>query len=143
MPLTWIREDHPTWSADKERIVGAVPGAFDLSRYPRDGGVLPGEWWRVEDGGRVVGYGWMDVVWGDGEVLLAVDPLAQRSGVGAFILGRLQAEAMDRGLARIVNVVRPDHPQGTRVTLWLLRQGFLREADGERLARRVQAPPTR
>jgi GNAT superfamily N-acetyltransferase len=29
----------------------------------------------------------MDVVWGDAEILLAVDPEAQRHGVGRFILG--------------------------------------------------------
>lgn len=140
MSLKWTREEHPVWDADKEHIVGGSPaGAFDLSRYPRGGGSLPGEWWRAELDGAVVGYGWMDVVWGDGEILLAVEPASQRRGVGAFILSMLGMEAAVRGLARVVNVVRASHPQRAQVSAWLQGQGFVTEHDSERLARHVKA----
>ena len=36
--------------------------------------MAPGEWWRVEEeGGRVVAYGWMDVVWGDSSYLAQLE----------------------------------------------------------------------
>lgn len=55
MRLDWIQESPPYWDRDKARIVGESPGAFGLGPY-RDGDLLPGEWWRVEDGGSVLGY---------------------------------------------------------------------------------------
>ena len=66
MTLSWIAEHPATWDADKRRIVGgASPGIFD-SRYARiaEGSIVPGEWWRVDEDGHTVGYGWMDVNWG-------------------------------------------------------------------------------
>ena len=79
MTLRWIRETPAHWDANKARIVGgAPPGIFD-TRYKtcKIGELVPGEWWRVEDDAAVVGYGWLDVVWGDAEILLATDPSAQ------------------------------------------------------------------
>ena len=71
--LSWSKEESPRWDADKKRIVGSMPkGVFDV-RYAElaEGDVVPGEWWRVEDDGAVVGFGWLDIVWGDAEILLA------------------------------------------------------------------------
>ena len=136
MALTWIHEDNPSWDAGKDRILGGAPaGVFDLSHL-RQGSLAPGEWFRVEDGGAIVGYGWMDCTWGDAEVLLAVDPSARSRGIGAFILDGLEKEAASRGLNYLYNAVRPTHPDGEHVTRWLVSHGFAPSGDGL-LKRRV------
>ncbi|MGE0485989.1 MAG: GNAT family N-acetyltransferase [Gammaproteobacteria bacterium] len=132
MTLTWKHEQHPTWDDDKQRIIGAAPaGVFDR-RYGElaAGAGLPGEWWRVEDDGDTVGYGWLDVVWGDAEILLATAPAARRHGVGSFILEQLATEAAARGLNYLYNVVRPSHPQRDAVRHWLEARGFRAASDG-------------
>lgn len=136
--MRWIPESPAVWDVDKAAIVGAAPvGVFD-SRYAsaRVGAIVPAEWWRVEDGGRVVGYGWLDVIWGDAEILLATHVEARRRGVGTFILGQLESEARARGLNYLYNVVRATHPDGEAVAEWLVRRGFTRSVDG-RLLRAV------
>lgn len=136
MPFEWIRENPALWDAGKARIVGGAPeGIFELP--PRaEGELVAGEWWRVEEDGRAVGYGWMDTVWGDAEILLAVDPAARGRGVGSFVLERLEAEAAARGLNYLYNVVRPTHPDHDAVVAWLEARGFERRRDG-RLVKRV------
>ena len=130
MSLTWIRENPAFWDANKHVILGGAPkGAFDLDHL-RAGDIASGDWWRVESDGRIVGYGWMDIVWGDGEVLLAVDPAAQGQGIGVAILENLANEARQRGLRRIYNTVRPTHPRKAEVTAWLEKCGFTADADG-------------
>ena len=132
MKLEWKQERPPSWDAEKARIVGgADAGIFD-ARFARcrEGDLVPGDWWRVSDGERVVGYGWMDVVWGDAEILLATAPEAQGSGVGAFILENLEKEARKMGLTQIYNVVRPTHPDREAVSGWLSRHGFEPNEDG-------------
>ncbi|HEY8432163.1 MAG TPA: GNAT family N-acetyltransferase [Sandaracinaceae bacterium] len=138
MTLAWIPESPAIWDEGKRRIVGgAPPGVFD-SRYAALplGALVPGEWWRVEDQGRTVGYGWLDVNWGDAEILLATDVEARGRGVGSFILSKLEAEAAARGLNYLTNVVRPTHPDAERVTAWLTARGFTPSVDG-RLLRAV------
>lgn len=138
MGLRWLHETPPYWDADKARIVGEVPpGAFgtDFSRLARDA-LLPNDWWRVERDGRVVGYGWMDVSWGDAEILLAVAPEARKQGVGSFILERLEDEARARGLNYLYNVLRSTHPQHDEVRGWLRERSFMTAEDG-RLHRAV------
>lgn len=138
MSMQWIREQSPSWDAGKASIIGDAPqGIFELGPFEA-GQVVPGEWWRVQRDGRAVGYGWMDIVWGDGEILLAVEPSAQGQGVGGFILEKLVDEARARGLEYVYNTVRPGHPQKQRVTAWLLSQGFSSADHGERLQRRVR-----
>lgn len=139
MSFTWHKES-PVWDADKQSIVGAAPkGALD-SRYAdmTDGALLPGNWYRVEQDGKTVGYGWIDVVWGDAEILLATAGDAQKSGVGSFILENLDQEARHMGLNYIYNMVRPTHPEAESVTAFLVKRGFTSETDG-RLTRRVGA----
>lgn len=133
--LRWIRENPARWDADKARIVGgAADGIFDPAYRGRtEGDLVPGEWWRVEDAGRVVGYGWLDVSWGDAEILLATDPEQQKRGVGSFILDRLEEEARSRGLNYLYNVVRPTHPYGGRIHAWLTKRGFVASDDGKLL----------
>lgn len=135
MQLAWIHEAPPRWDADKARVIGAAPeGVFKLG--PREpGSVLPGDWWRVEDGGRAVGYGHMDHSWGDAEILLAVDPSLQKSGVGTFILDRLEGEAAGRGINYLYNVVPDAHPDKAGLTRWLQRRGFT-ASKGDGLLRR-------
>lgn len=136
MALRWVRENPPLWDEPKTRIVGGAPsGAFELPAR-RAGEVLPGDWWRVEDGAAIVGYGWMDITWGDGEMLLAVAPEHQGRGVGTFVLEALEREAATQGVNYLYNVVRETHPDRERVTAWLESRGF--EAHGEgQLRRRV------
>lgn len=133
----WHR-DLPVWNADKERIIGALPPGVLDTRYSemKEGALLPCDWFRVEEDGKTVGYGWTDVVWGDAEVLLATAEDARHAGVGAFILEQLDHEARRMGLNYIYNMVRPTHPAGPKVTAWLMKHGFESKEDG-RLIRRV------
>jgi len=139
MSLEWIHESPPHWDRQKERIVGGVPeGSVQIGPYA-EGELISGEWWRVERDGEVAGYGWMDAVWGDGEILLAVDPSLQRTGVGDFILARLEAEAAARGLNYLYNVVPGNHPDRAGIKRWLEGHGFQSQPDG-RLMKRVTNP---
>ena len=135
--LRWIDESPAHWDADKTRVVGGAPrGAFapDLGDR-RQGEILPGDWWRVERDGKVVGYAWMDVTWGDAEILLAVDRAEQGHGVGSFILQQLEREAMSRGLRYLYNEVRAEHPQRDEVIAWLCARGFARKGEEGALLR--------
>jgi GNAT superfamily N-acetyltransferase len=135
--MKWIHEQIPRWDEDKARIVGGSPeGAFS-KRDHQLGDRLGGDWWRVESDGEVVGYGWMDIVWGDGEVLLAVREGAQSGGVGSFILEQLAHEAARRGLRYIHNTINPEHPERTSVARWLGDRRFVCSSDGERWQRKV------
>ena len=133
--LKWVAESPARWDENKRRIVGEAPaGVFDRRyRELADGDVLGGEWWRVEEDGEVVGYGWMDVVWGDAEVLLATAPGKEGRGIGRFILRELEREAGARGLNYLYNVVRPTHPDAKKVTAWLVKHGFKASEDGSLL----------
>ncbi len=138
MGFDWIHENPPRWDAHKARIVAGAPqGIFEPHEH-RDGELIPGEWWRVEQDGVTIGYGWMDTTWGDAEILLAVDPRQRKRGAGTFILDRLEREAASRGLNYLVNVVRPTHPQREAVTRWLCERRFS-STDEELLRRRVRS----
>lgn len=137
MALAWVREDTPLWDATKQSILGGAPtGALELPQLGL-GDLAPGEWFRVEEDGTTVGYGWMDCTWGDAEITLAVAPRRHGSGVGAFILRQLEREASARGVNYLYNAVRPTHPDRVRVTRWLERNGFRPSGDGL-LKRRVR-----
>lgn len=139
MGLEWRQERPSFWDKDKKKIIGGAPeGIFELRNY-KEGEVIPGEWWRVEEGGSVVGYGWMDTTFGDAEILLAVDPAGREHGVGTFILDRLEGEAAARGLNYMFNVVRPKHPDRSGITDWLTKRRFEPSSDGSLLRRRVKA----
>lgn len=144
MSLEWIRELPARWDGDKKRVIGEAPAGIFDARYRASaaGAPLSGEWWRVERGGEVVGYGWLDAVWGDAEILLAVAPASQGEGVGTFIVDRLADEAVQRGLNYIYNVVRSTHPEGESLTRWLRARGFEQQPDG-RLTRRAEPPKKR
>jgi N-acetylglutamate synthase-like GNAT family acetyltransferase len=133
---SWVRDPDPRWDADRERVFASVPEAVFPSVPRREGEQLAATWWRVEEAGRVVGYGWLDDVWGDAEILLAVEEAARGTGVGAFALARLEEEAAARGLNYVVNVVRPAHPDREAVTAWFLAHGFRADDEG-RLRKRV------
>ncbi len=130
MALTWVREDTPLWDATKQAIVGGSPkGALEMPPVAL-GDLAPGEWFRVEEDGSTVGYGWMDCTWGDAEITLAVDPRRQGQGIGAFIVSHLTREAAARGLNYLYNAVLPTHPERERVTRWLEARGFTPSGDG-------------
>lgn len=141
MRYRWIHESPAKWDQSKKRMIGEAPeGIFD-ERYRSisEGELLPGEWWRVEDEGEVVGYGWLDVVWGDAEILLASSPKARRKGVGSYILEELSKEARVRGLNYLHNVVPKAHPQRAELTAWLEKRGFTASEDGKLLRYRVRS----
>lgn len=132
MALIWTKESTPRWDEDKARIVGGAPtGVFDV-RYAElaVGSLVPGSWWRVQSDGETVGYGWLDVVWGDAEILLATDPNRPGQGIGTFVLAHLEEEAEQLGLNRLYNIVRPTHPDKVAVSAWLAKRGFLANEDG-------------
>ncbi|SFO73395.1 N-acetylglutamate synthase, GNAT family [Geodermatophilus dictyosporus] len=134
--LRWVHEDDPRWDADRERVFATVPEGVFRTEARQSGERLSSDWWRVERGGTVVGYGWLDDVWGDAEVLLAVEAAARGSGVGVFALHRLEEEAAARGLNYVLNVVRDTHPERAEVTAWFEHHGFVAGEDG-RLRKRV------
>jgi N-acetylglutamate synthase-like GNAT family acetyltransferase len=134
--LTWVKEDDPRWDADRDRVFASVPEGVFRSETRAPGERLSSDWWRVQDGDRVIGYGWLDDVWGDAEILLAVEQDARGTGAGTFALARLEEEAAGRGLNYVVNVVRDTHPDGDAVTAWFLAHGFAGTDDG-RLRKRV------
>lgn len=138
MGLMWVAEPAARWDEEKAHVLADAPPAALGLGSPAAGSLLPGEWWRVVRDGEVVGYGWMDVTFGHGEVLLAVTPSARGQGVGAYIVDRLLDEAHERGLARISNIVRPEHPRREEVTGWLVAHGFERSHDDEQLVRAVR-----
>ena len=134
--LTWSHEPNPTWDADKTRVIGGAPeGAFVLPF--KEGDELPGDWWSARNAdGEVVGYGRLDMTWGgDAEILLAVAPDQQESGVGTFVLDMLDDEAASRGINYIHNRIR-DHDQRDVVHDWLVVRGFRGPIDGD-LRKRV------
>ena len=145
MELNWVREESPTWDADKQRVIGGAPeGAFVIPF--QDGEQLPGEWWAVRDGADVVGYGRLDTTWGgDAEILLAVDPGRQGKGVGSFALDRLEQEAANRGINYVHNRIR-EHAERDLVHDWLAVRGFRGPLEGD-LRKRVRGttadPPDR
>jgi N-acetylglutamate synthase-like GNAT family acetyltransferase len=140
MTRRWIHESPAEWDAGKEAVLGGAPrGAFDLDALRRPG-VLPGDWWRVEEDGRTLGYGFMDSVWGDAEILVAVHPEAQGRGVGSYVLERLEDEARACGLRYLYNVVRPTHPDAAEVRSWLEDHGFKPSDVGGLLRRVVRTP---
>jgi GNAT superfamily N-acetyltransferase len=142
MSLEWIHENPPRWDRQKAAIVGGSPrGIFELGDYA-EGDLIPGEWWRVEEDGSVLGYGWMDSTWGDAEILLVVRADRQKQGVGTFVLDHLEKEALARGLNYLYNVVRPTHPDGEAVTGWLKSRKFEESSDGL-LKRRVSSTSSR
>jgi GNAT superfamily N-acetyltransferase len=139
LSLEWVAEVDPVWDADKQRIIGGAPeGAFVLPFALGDR--LPGDdWWTVRDGapdGPVLGYGRLDTTWGgDAEILLAVDPQHQGSGVGSFLLARLEDEAAARGINYVHNTIR-EHAQRDLVHDWLVVRGFRGTLDSD-LRKRV------
>ena len=129
--LQWVHEPDPRWDADRDRVFATVPeGVFRAVARP-PGERLPGDWWRVVDGERVIGYGWLDDVWGDAEILLAVEEGARGTGAGRFLLDRLEEEAAARGLNYVMNVVHDTHPDRAAVTAWFLAHGFSDSEDGQ------------
>jgi GNAT superfamily N-acetyltransferase len=137
MTRRWIHEAPARWDADKDAVLGDAPaGTFELEALRRPG-ILPGDWWRVEEDGHAVAYGFMDAVWGDAEILVAVGPEAQGRGLGGFVLERLEEEARARGLRYLYNVVPPAHPRGDEVTRWLTSRGFKPSEEGGVLRRRT------
>ena len=140
MTLTWNHESPARWDASKRRIVGDAPSGIFDSRFAEldDGVLLPGEWWRVERDGETVAYAWLDAVWGDAEITLAVAEESRGGGVGTFVLDRLEEEARRLGLNRLYNTVRPTHPEQSATTNWFVKHGFVASEDGS-LVRAVPA----
>jgi GNAT superfamily N-acetyltransferase len=131
LDVEWIRETPAHWDDDKARVLGDLkPSLFGFGT-PTEGDALGDEWWRVEDGGAVIGYGRLDDTWGDAEILVLVAPDRQRRGAGRFILGHLEQEAAHRHLNYIYNVVPQGHPDPERVSDWLVSQGFSPNEAGE------------
>lgn len=130
MALGWKPDPSPQWDAERRRIVGAWPASFPELAAANEGAPLPGRWWAAEQGGRRVGFGWMDVTWGDAEVWVAVSPDACGAGVGSFIMDRLVSEASRQGLRYVYNRIPPKHPEPARLKQWLEGRSFGLSGDG-------------
>jgi len=134
----WYAEPKPARYDDAKRAFFARLPEGAVHVQPA-GELLPGTWWRLEDEGEVVGYGWMDVTWGDAQILLAVHPDRQRRGLGGEILDHLEAEAHTSGLGYLFNTIPADHPDPEGARAFLEEQGFVASGlDGTLLRRKVE-----
>jgi GNAT superfamily N-acetyltransferase len=141
MTLRWTKEDVPRWDADKQRLFDETALASVGLDRPERGASLADEWWRVtDDDDVVVGYGWLDSLWGDAQITFLVDPARRGQGIGEYILDRLEQEAGARGLNYIYNVVPATHPEPNWMTHWLTLRGFV--AGTGDLRRQVRTPST-
>jgi N-acetylglutamate synthase-like GNAT family acetyltransferase len=140
MTLTWNHESPARWDGPKRRIIGGAPAGIFDSRFAElgDDAPLPGDWWRIDRDGVPVGYAWLDAVWGDAEITVAIDEAARHAGAGTFALDRLEKEARRRGLNRLYNIVRPTHPEHDATLAWFAKRGFQKSEDGS-LMRAVPA----
>ncbi len=131
MALSWTREPAPIWDAAKQRVLADLSVHLLGLNEVSEGQRLADEWWRVEDGESVVGFGRLDDTWGDAEILVAVEPDSQGRGVGSFILEHLESEASQRGLNYLYNVVHPEHPEHDEIRAWFLARGFTPGTEAE------------
>ncbi|HZG91829.1 MAG TPA: GNAT family N-acetyltransferase [Pseudonocardia sp.] len=131
MAREWVHEASARWDEAKAGVLGELrPELFGI-RGAEPGAQLGDEWWRLEDDGEVIGFGRLDDVWGDAEILIMVAPGARGAGVGAEVLERLDQEAASRHLNYVYNRVHADHPQAADVVRWLEAHGFAATADGD------------
>jgi N-acetylglutamate synthase-like GNAT family acetyltransferase len=138
MTHEWIRETPAIWDGPKADVLGDLaPTLFGLGT-PQEGDKLGDEWWRVEDDGAVVGYGRLDESWGDAEILVLAHPEHRGTGVGTFVLERLEEEAGSRHLNYIYNVVPRGHPDPDAISGWLAAHGFEPTDVGE-LRKRIRS----
>ena len=138
MGLAWTKESPARWDEDKQRMFGPDELASVGMTAPEAGGILADEWWHVTDeDGTIVGYGWLDIEWGDARITFLVDPARRGAGLGDFIVGQLEAEARRQGLNYVYNVVPDSHPDPAWMTNWLASRGFTPGTGA--LRRRVQA----
>jgi N-acetylglutamate synthase-like GNAT family acetyltransferase len=142
MAREWRHEDSARWDEAKAAAFGELPPELFGLGAPRIGDALGGEWWRVEDDGDVVGYGGLDDVWGEAEILVVVAPSRRGGGLGGHILDQLDREASDRHLNYVYNRVAAGHPQAARLVSWLRGHGFAETADGD-YRRRVRSGSVR
>lgn len=133
----WRAEPNPArFDAEKKAFFEKIPAG--AVRVEPAGDLLPGRWWRLEVDGEVAGYGWMDVTWGDAQVVLAVDPARQGDGLGKVILDHLEEEAHREGLGYLFNTIPADHPDPERARGFLTANGFVASGlDGSLLRRKV------
>ena len=136
--LRWVKDDDPRWDADRERVFATVPdGVFRPSCPAAAASGCPATGGGSEAGRRVVGYGWLDDVWGDAEILLAVEDGARGTGAGAFALARLE-DGGGRARTELRGQRGPRHPsrprRSHRAGSW--RRGFAGTDDG-RLRKQV------
>lgn len=126
MTLHWTKEDTPRWDAEKQRLFGPAELAAVGLQAPEPGTAIADEWWRVtDDVGSTVGCGWLDTEWGDAQITFFVAPSCRQAGIGEYIVGRLEAEAADRGVNYIYNVIPDSHPDPDWMKRWLAKRGFV------------------
>ena len=126
MTLHWTKEDTPRWDAEKQRLFGPAELAAVGLQAPEPGTAIADEWWRVtDDVGSTVGCGWLDTEWGDAQITFFVAPSCRQAGIGEYIVGRLEAEAADRGVNYIYNVIPDSHPDPGWMKRWLAKRGFV------------------
>lgn len=135
MGLHWIREQDPRWDEDKSAAFGATGFGARAFGPPEPGDALGDQWWRVLDGDgadeRVVGFGRLDSMWGDAEILVGVVPGYRRRGLGGWILRQLEREASAEGLNYLYNTVERGRPDADGVAGWLAASGFVEGIEGE------------
>lgn len=135
MDFRWIREQDPRWDEHKRAAFGAEGFGARAFGPPKPGDALGDQWWQVLDGDgaeeRVVGFGRLDSMWGDAEILVGVLPEHRRRGLGGWILRQLEREASAEGLNYLYNRVDPAQPDAEGVSAWLAASGFAEGIEGE------------
>ena len=133
----------PVWDADKQRIIGGAPeGAFVLPfrRRRAAGRVVVGPRRRRRRSSATAAS-----TSAGAATPRSCSPStrsARSEGVGTFVLGSLEDEALRRGLNYVYNTVR-EHSERDLVHDWLVVRGFRGAVDGDlrkRVAFARQAP---
>lgn len=119
----WIKEEEPVWDSDKEDIIDCAPqGSFNMG--PKSNGTISGDWWKLVENKRVIGYGWISMISGDAELLIAVRKSEQHKGYGNIILENLEMEASKLKHNKVVAIIQSENINAVNIIYWLDRKGF-------------------
>jgi hypothetical protein len=118
--LGWIEDRTPRWDSDRAELFATVANDMFPASLRVDSRTLPGNWWRVVDGGPAVAFGWLHDVSDRAVALLAVAESAREGGARGYGAIRLGEEATSRGFDRVVEMRRRTYPGHAAVTVWIL-----------------------
>jgi ribosomal protein S18 acetylase RimI-like enzyme len=131
--MDWIQEQPALWDETKQNILGANKGAFDIE-HTQVGGELDGVWFKLIDNNEIIGYGWIDLAYGNPEISIAVDSHKRFSGYGNTILRNLEEKALALGFSEVECIVRRKNADAINAIKWFHRNGFVPDWPGQEIS---------